>query len=229
MKIQQLRKTDQFIINSLLAMLPLLLLPFLLSHHLKVAAPKDFLWVLIFSLIIVLNQQAEDFWHWPHLLINGLLAIPVIFLFIEKSYLIALLLLMQFIIKIAISPTTMNDLDLRLGLLLEQGIVPIFLVTALLAAVSEQISAPQIWLVSAIFLSRVAFTIPFHQFLDFLWPLLALILLIVLWSLKIIALPALIVSLIILLASLAFYPQRKNISQFPDLLLLALVLVNTLL
>ncbi|WP_125766651.1 hypothetical protein [Lapidilactobacillus wuchangensis] len=229
MKINQLRKTDQFILNSLLELLPLLILPFLLSKQVKIGTPKDFIWVLAFTLVIVLNQQAEDFWRWPHLLINGLLAIPVIFLLIEKSYLVAVLLLMQLIIKLAVSPTTMNNLDLKLGLLLEQAIVPIFLEIALLASIIDQVTSRQIILIVAIFLSKVAFTMPFHQFIDFIWPFLAIILNLILWLQHFTSLPAMIVTLVILLVSLVLYPKRKNISQFPALLLLVLSLTNTLL
>ncbi|MCH4056837.1 MAG: hypothetical protein LKE89_02675 [Lactobacillaceae bacterium] len=229
MKIKSLRKTDQFILNSLLALLPLLMLPFLLTKQLKITTPKDFFWVLVFALIIILNQQAEDFWHWPHLLINCLLAMPVIFLFIEKSYLVALLLLMQLIIKWAINPTMMSNLDVRLGLLLEEAIVPIFIEIALLAAVIDQINSKQIMLISVVYLSKVAFTLPFHQFLDFIWPFLAIILVILLKLRQVTSLPAMILTLTLLLLSLLLYPRLKKIEQAPALLLLALVLSNTLL
>lgn len=229
MKIKSLRKTDQFILNSLLALLPLLMLPFLLTKQLKITTPKDFFWVLVFALIIILNQQAEDFWHWPHLLINCLLAMPVIFLFIEKSYLVTLLLLMQLIIKWAINPTMMSNLDVRLGLLLEEAIVPIFIEIALLAAVIDQINSKQIMLISVVYLSKVAFTLPFHQFLDFIWPFLAIILVILLKLRQVTSLPAMILTLTLLLLSLLLYPRLKKIEQAPALLLLALVLSNTLL
>lgn len=229
MKIKSLRKTDQFILNSLLALLPLLMLPFLLTKQLKITTPKDFFWVLVFALIIILNQQAEDFWHWPHLLINCLLAMPVIFLFIEKSYLVALLLLMQLIIKWAINPTMMSNLDVRLGLLLEEAIVPIFIEIALLAAVIDQINSKQIMLISVVYLSKVAFTLPFHQFLDFIWPFLAIILVILLKLRQVTSLPAMILTLTLLLLSLLLYPRLKKIEQAPALLLLALILSNTLL
>ncbi|MFD1410985.1 hypothetical protein [Lapidilactobacillus gannanensis] len=229
MKIKSLRKTDQFILNSLLALLPLLMLPFLLTKQLKITTPKDFFWVLVFALIIILNQQAEDFWHWPHLLINCLLAMPVIFLFIEKSYLVDLLLLMQLIIKWAINPTMMSNLDVRLGLLLEEAIVPIFIEIALLAAVIDQINSKQIMLISVVYLSKVAFTLPFHQFLDFIWPFLAIILVILLKLRQISSLPAMILTLTLVLLNLLLYPRLKKIEQAPALLLLALVLSNTLL
>jgi hypothetical protein len=205
------------------------MLPFLLTKQLKITTPKDFFWVLVFALIIILNQQAEDFWHWPHLLINCLLAMPVIFLFIEKSYLVALLLLMQLIIKWAINPTMMSNLDVRLGLLLEEAIVPIFIEIALLAAVIDQINSKQIMLISVVYLSKVAFTLPFHQFLDFIWPFLAIILVILLKLRQVTSLPAMILTLTLLLLSLLLYPRLKKIEQAPALLLLALVLSNTLL
>ncbi|WP_261807444.1 hypothetical protein [Lapidilactobacillus luobeiensis] len=228
MKRAKPRRTDYLLLQILIEAIPLLSLPFLLAGRIKLAAPRDFAWVVIFSLLVVTLDQANDFWTVPLWLTDLVLAVPVVVLLIEKSWVIACLLLMQYILKIAITPQVLEQVDLRLGLLLEQGLVPIFLSLALVDTISGSISTGQIMLISGLYLTKIAFSVPYDSFSDFLWPFLSLVLIFILMARNLLTLSATISIVIVLLASLIAYPRRKDWRQFPALLLFILSILTKL-
>ncbi|WP_461218470.1 hypothetical protein [Lapidilactobacillus salsurivasis] len=228
MKRAKPRRTDYLLLQILIEAIPLLSLPFLLAGHIKIAVPRDFAWVVIFSLLVVTLDQANDFWTVPLWLTDLVLAIPVVVLLIEKSWLIACLLLMQYILKIAINPQVLERVDLRLGLLLEQGIIPIFLSIALLDTINDSVSTGQILLISGLYLAKIAFSVPFDSFSDFLWPFLSLVLIFILMARDLLTLSATIGIAVVLLASLIGYPRRKDWRQFPALLLFIMSILTKL-
>ncbi|WP_125606451.1 hypothetical protein [Lapidilactobacillus bayanensis] len=215
---------DFLILNIVIELTGIILLPFLINHSFKAIAPLDLAIVVLFALIYVFSTESADFWPTPRLIYHILLLIPILLLLWQKMLIIALLLFMQYVIYLMTDRTP--RLNNKLTRILEQGVIPLFLTITVLDTVVESMTINDVLLIAGLYLIKVMFSFPIKNFLDFLWPFIGIVTVVLLGSTHLLSLPAAIMMVIILLASTITYPKRRNLSKFPTLLLITLTLVS---
>lgn len=215
---------DFLILNIVIELTGIVLLPFLLNHSFRAVAPLDFAIVLLFALIYVFSTESADFWPTPHLVYHILLLVPILLLLWKKMFIIALLLLMQYLIYLMSDRTP--KLNNKFTQILEQGVIPLFLTITVLDTVVESMTVNQAILITGFYLIKIMFSFPIKNFLDFLWPFIGVVTVVLLGSAKILTLPATIVIVILLIICTMIYPQRRQLTKFPTLLLIVLSLIS---
>lgn len=215
---------DFLVLRIVIELIGIILLPFLINRSFKPIAPLDFMIVSLFALIYVFSIEATDFWPTPRMIYHVLLLIPILLLLWKKMFIIALLLLMQYIIYLMTDRTPkLND---KITQVLEQGVIPLFLTIIILDTVVESMTVKEVLLIGVLYLVKIIFNLPIRNFLDFLWPFIGIVAVILLSSGHIISFPATVIMIILLLISTVAYPKRRNLNQFPTLLLIVLSLVS---
>lgn len=227
---QRLSTLDRVILTTLIELTALLVLPFLFIKTWPLSAPQAFVAVLIFCFVFIFWQQLEQ----PPLaaqigLIILLLAI-IGLLFWQQNIAVAILLTLQFILKLALHQfnNQQEKIATPVRSFFKQALIPFFLTIALLATMIDLVSITDMLVIAGLYLIKWSTSLRLARFADFIWPFLGLLLSILMWQQQLLTTASVIIIAIGLLISLLFYPKRRNWLSYPAFWFLFLSLATRL-
>lgn len=215
---------DFLVLNMVIELIALLLPPIVINHSLKPVEPLDFVIVILFAVIYVFSNEVVAFWPMPTIIFKIALIVPIVLLLTQQAFVVAILLLMQYIIYLMTDQTP--KLNTKFTKVLDQGVIPLFLAVALLDTMVESMSMEQVLLIAGLYLIKITNSFPFKNFLDFIWPFIGLVTTFSLLSANLISIPATILIVILLIVVLISYPVHRNWEKLPAILMVALTILS---
>lgn len=215
---------DFLILNMIIELIALLLPSIVIAHGFKPVAIIDFVIVVLFAVIYVFSNEVVAFWSMPTIIFKIALILPIVLLLTQQAFVVAILLFMQYIIYLMTNQTP--KLNTKLTMVLDQGVIPLFLSIALLDTMVQSMLMDQVILIFGLYFIKITNSFSFKNFLDFIWPFLGFIVVFSLLSAKMLSIPAVILIGLTLIIALLFYPVRRTWTKFPAILMVLLTIFS---